>query len=468
MPPTIQSLLSARVDRLRSDERTVLELASVVGKEFYRGALRRARAGRRARSRGRMPREPAAQGARRARRDVLDRRAGVPLPPRRSSGTPRTAALLKETRAELHERVAEWLERKTAGRPRRARRADRLPPRAGARVQAAARTSPTTTSGAAPRSCSALRRTVRSTATTFRPRRRCPAARSRVSAVDDEAARSCSSIRCEALLSMGDVAARCGRASTSSRALADTPRLRGVGDVLRRAAREPHVVERAVRGDRGARRRAPRRSSRTLGDQAGAAKAHTVHAATLARPRTVRRERGGPRPRADGGARGERPAAHHGALGSAPHAALWGPNPVSRAGGRCLDIVRLLRITTGSPAVEATSLRCQAVLEALPRTRGRCAQDVAQRTPDAQRARSPARAARDRPVRRDRRARGAGLGRRGCRICASAYEGSERSGWTSSRHSRRRCSLARICTLGRGRGGSVALVGRRKSSAART
>ncbi len=37
---------------------------------------------------------------------------------------------------------------------------------------------------------------------------------------------------------------------------------------------------------------------------------------------------------------------------------------MSRAGGRCLDIVRLLRITTGSPAVEATSLRCQAVLEA--------------------------------------------------------------------------------------------------------
>ena len=61
-------------------------------------------------------------------------------------------------------------------------------------------------------------------------------------------------------------------------------------------------------------------------------------------------------------------------LGSAPHAALWGPNPVSRAGGRCLDIVRLLRITTGSPAVEATSLRCQAVLEAF---RGRA--DAARR-----------------------------------------------------------------------------------------
>src|SRR4029078_537881 len=52
-------------------------------------------------------------------------------------------------------------------------------------------------------------------------------------------------------------------------------------------------------------------------------------------------------------------------LANAPLAALWGPNPVPRAGGRCLDVVRLLRITTGSPVVEATSTRCQGVLDAL-------------------------------------------------------------------------------------------------------
>lgn len=57
-------------------------------------------------------------------------------------------------------------------------------------------------------------------------------------------------------------------------------------------------------------------------------------------------------------------------MANAPLAALWGPNPVPRAGGRCLDVVRLLRITTDSPAVEATSTRCQAVLEAF---RGRAA-----------------------------------------------------------------------------------------------
>jgi ketosteroid isomerase-like protein len=38
---------------------------------------------------------------------------------------------------------------------------------------------------------------------------------------------------------------------------------------------------------------------------------------------------------------------------------------VTRASGRCLDVVRVLRITQGAPAVEAVALRCQAVLEAL-------------------------------------------------------------------------------------------------------
>src|SRR6202042_1427740 len=53
-------------------------------------------------------------------------------------------------------------------------------------------------------------------------------------------------------------------------------------------------------------------------------------------------------------------------LAGAPLAALWGPNPVPRAGGRCLDVVRLLRITTDSPAVEPTPTRRQPGLEAFP------------------------------------------------------------------------------------------------------
>ncbi len=53
------------------------------------------------------------------------------------------------------------------------------------------------------------------------------------------------------------------------------------------------------------------------------------------------------------------------ALGAAPNAALWGPSPIPKAGGRCLDVVRLQRMTTAAPSLEATSLRCLAVLELL-------------------------------------------------------------------------------------------------------
>ncbi|GAY17506.1 AAA family ATPase [Mycobacterium sp. shizuoka-1] len=53
------------------------------------------------------------------------------------------------------------------------------------------------------------------------------------------------------------------------------------------------------------------------------------------------------------------------ALGAAPNAALWGPSPAPKAGGRCLDVVRMQRMTTAAPSLEATSLRCMAVLELL-------------------------------------------------------------------------------------------------------
>jgi hypothetical protein len=52
-------------------------------------------------------------------------------------------------------------------------------------------------------------------------------------------------------------------------------------------------------------------------------------------------------------------------LAAAPRAALWGPSPVTRASGRCLDVVRILRMTAGNRHLEAMALRCQAVLEAM-------------------------------------------------------------------------------------------------------
>ncbi|MGB9250780.1 MAG: hypothetical protein WCC28_13655, partial [Mycobacterium sp.] len=101
-----------------------------------------------------------------------------------------------------------------------------------------------------------------------------------------------------------------------------------------------------------------------LDDAAGEAKAHTVRAACLARLGRI----GDGEIALDDALTAARRARDHrrvnAVLAGAPLAALWGPNPVPRAGGRCLDVVRLLRITTDSPAVEATSTRCQAVLEA--------------------------------------------------------------------------------------------------------
>jgi tetratricopeptide (TPR) repeat protein len=107
-----------------------------------------------------------------------------------------------------------------------------------------------------------------------------------------------------------------------------------------------------------------------LDDAAGEAKAHTVRAGCLARLGRI----GDCETALDQALTAARRAGElrrvNGVLANAPLAALWGPNPVPRAGGGCLDVVRLLRITAGSPVVEATSTRCQGVLDAF---RGRAA-----------------------------------------------------------------------------------------------
>ena len=41
VPPTIQALLAARLDRLNGDERAVIQRAAVEGKQFHVGAVRR-------------------------------------------------------------------------------------------------------------------------------------------------------------------------------------------------------------------------------------------------------------------------------------------------------------------------------------------------------------------------------------------------------------------------------------------
>jgi tetratricopeptide (TPR) repeat protein/ketosteroid isomerase-like protein len=53
------------------------------------------------------------------------------------------------------------------------------------------------------------------------------------------------------------------------------------------------------------------------------------------------------------------------ALAAGPRTTLWGPSPVIRASGRCQDVLRVMRMTPGNRHVEPITLRCQAVLEAM-------------------------------------------------------------------------------------------------------
>lgn len=113
IPPTISALLSARLDRLRREDRAVIAEASVVGQVFYRGAVQEL-----------SPPELAAQVP--ASLSTLTSKQFIR--PEASSFAEEEGyafrhvlirdaayeAMLKKTRAELHERFASWLE-KVAG-----------------------------------------------------------------------------------------------------------------------------------------------------------------------------------------------------------------------------------------------------------------------------------------------------------------------------------------------------------------
>lgn len=186
--------------------------------------------------------------------------------------------------------------------------------------------------------------------------------------------------RCEALLAAGEVSSAVGAVSALQAGTRDSARLAawatcfdGQLSMLVNPERLDEI-ESAVG--------AAAVELAELGDAAGEAKAHTVRAGCLARLGRI----GDCEVALDNALTAARRAHEHrrvnAVLAGAPLAALWGPNPVPRAGGRCLDVVRLLRITTDSPAVEATSTRCQAVLEAF-RGRGAAARrmiDSARRT----------------------------------------------------------------------------------------
>lgn len=174
--------------------------------------------------------------------------------------------------------------------------------------------------------------------------------------------------RCEALLAAGDVSSATDAVAQLQRVAGDSGRLAAWGvcfDGQLAVLIEPErldEIESAV-GVAAVELAA-------LDDAAGEAMAHTVRARCLGLLGRI----GDCETALDQALTAARRAHEHrrvnAVLANAPLAALWGPNSVPRAGGRCLDVVRLLRITTGSPMVEATSTRCQAVLDAF---RGRAA-----------------------------------------------------------------------------------------------
>jgi tetratricopeptide (TPR) repeat protein len=116
VPPSIQALLAARLDRLEREERGVVERASVVGRVFYRGAV------------SELSPEPVRQGIAGHLRTLVRRELIRPHAAEFDDETYRFRHLLirdaayeampKEVRAELHERFAGWLERVTGERLR--------------------------------------------------------------------------------------------------------------------------------------------------------------------------------------------------------------------------------------------------------------------------------------------------------------------------------------------------------------
>lgn len=361
IPPTIQALLASRLERLDVSDRRVLEIASVVGYDFSLAALcaleQRGAAAIKS-SLDRLRRlefaqpsgtyigdEPVWRFHHVLIRDVAYRR------------------LLKSDRAKLHERLAEWVE---GGGPSVAFDTDEMVARhleAAYNYRVELGTHDERTSELALRSARsylasarrALDRDELVSAGTQAARGAC------LAAADEALHAELLMVGCEAFLSCGDVASgaplvddldRIAREALAPWAICYRCQLVVYTD----PARLPEVDDRLQAAiDEFARR----------DDAAGLAKAHRVRASARARlgrigdcevdlfEALIAARRGGDHRQITA------------ALAAAPAAALWGPSPVPKAGGRCLDVVRMQRMTTAAPSLEATSLRCLAVLELL-------------------------------------------------------------------------------------------------------
>lgn len=364
VPPTIQSLLSTRVERMAPDERRLVELAAVVGADFPRGAVAAIADG--------LSDAQIDSGFQRLRRTELIEPTGAywgnePVY-RFHHVLVRDAAyrrLLKGKRAELHLRVGDWTEQTANALTGEHEVAIAFHFEQAQRYRRELGLDDDETTNAGRKAAALLRR-----------------AAERALERDDLAAAGSLAVRAldclgddpgetaellvlanEALLSAGDVAQGAPLLARLEQIAATDDRLAQWATCFR--GQLAVLTDPGALGSASAEVDAAADRLAELDDQAGVAKARLVRAGVLARLGRV----GDCEAELDRALTAARAADDRrrvtAVLGAAPTAALWGPSPVPRAGGRCLDVIRLLRITTGSPAVEATSVRCQAVLEAL-------------------------------------------------------------------------------------------------------
>lgn len=361
VPPTIQALLAARIERLRKDERAVVERAAVIGKQFYRGAVAELLA---------PPARTGIDGHLEAlRRKEMVEPEGVywidePVY-RFHHVLIRDAAyrlLLKEARAVLHERFADWLEAK----------AGELVGEYEEVIAFHLEQSHSYLSELGPLDDAGRALGVRAARHLSAAGRRA-LAREDLAAAENLLSRALECVGeaqqdilwdlAETVLTAGDVATA---ASVVERYRA------AVGDDSRAAARARVIkcqLANLTGDDDPAATAATVRDATAqlseLGDGAAEAKGWAVAAQTYARLGRVG-EVETALDRALTAARGADDRRRTTAvLAAAPRAALWGPSSVVRSSGRCLDVVRILRMTPGNRHVEALALRCQAVLEAM-------------------------------------------------------------------------------------------------------
>jgi len=357
LPATLHAALAARIEQLEPDTREVLQAASVIGRHFARGAV--------------VALLPPAVGASLDEHLGILHRRGLVDPEgtwwvderlyRFHHALIRDAAyrrVLKRVRAELHERYADWL-------------GARLGDATGEHDQVLGwhleqahmyllelgeATDLTLMGRAAGYLAAAGRRAlerddVGSAANLLgRALRLCPG--------DTDLMRD----RCEALICHGDTATASEvvvalvAAASEERSVA----VAEVFDAQLAGLRDPGALQDTARRSAEAARVFAR-----CGDEVGAAKAESVQAVALAGlGQMAACEAALDRSLAAARRAGNQRLANV-VLGIAPLAALWGPSPVARASGRCLDVIRVLHITAWAPQVEAQALRCQAVLEAM-------------------------------------------------------------------------------------------------------